>query len=567
MFDNETVGLLYSYGIHRVLVFQIILFAIAILLIPVFRRMAGQVRPLELRFRQIGRHRAACIAICFALPLLLRLALLPAWKVPIPFINDEYSYLLGGDTFAKGRLTNPTHPYWEHFETIHENMQPTYQSMYPPGQALFLAGGEVVTGTPWFGIWFSVGAMCAAVCWALQGYLPGRWAFLGGLFTALRFGLIGYWMNSYFGGAVAALGGALALGAVPRIIRYRRLRDAVWFSLGLALLANTRMLEGFAFSLPLLAALAIWIVLHRRDGAAWLRVALPVAAMGISIVAAMAYYNYRSTGSATTMPYVLNMRTYHIAPPFIGQKLLPEPNKAPEQMRVLFEELELNNWKLSRSAYGIWRLTYWKFFEYQKFYFFPCVVLLLLGVRVVRSRWPRPLLVASGVMTILAACATIYQPEAHYLAPMWTSVTGVTLFGFRYLRTMGRKNGQWGLHLSRSFAALAVILWVAVVFAVLTYRLPEFAATWKQNREMINEMVTDGKTKALIFVKYEGAWASNEWVYNAADIDQSAIIWARSLGPQKDRKLLDYYAPQHRKLWLVKIGATWVSIEPLKGTP
>jgi hypothetical protein len=338
----------------------------------------------------------------------------------------------------------------------------------------------------------------------------------------------------------------------------------VWFCLGLALLANTRMLEGFAFSLPLLAALAIWIVLHRSEAAVWLRVAVPVAVMGITVVAAMAYYNYRGTGSATTMPYMLNMRLYHVAPPFIGQKLLPEPQRGSEQMRILFEELELNNWKLSRSAYGIWRLTYWKFFEYQKFYFFPCVVVLLLGLRVVRSRWPRPLMVASGVMTILAACATIYQPEAHYLAPMWVSVTAVTLFGFRYLRTMGRTKGGWGLHLSRSFGALAILLWIAVVFAVLTYRLPEFAATWKQNHEMISEMVTDGKTKALIFVKYEGAWASKEWVYNDADIDASPIIWARSLGPKKDRELLDYYASQHRKLWLVKIGKTWVSIEPLK---
>src|SRR5579871_100945 len=198
----------------------------------------------ENRFKSLANRRGLSILVVIALVLILRGVLIPLLPTPVPGVHDEYSYLLAGETLAAGRLTNPPHPLWKSLETFYIIQQPTYASMYPPAQGIALAVGDLLGGRPWLGVYLSVALMRGAICWMLQGWVPSQWALAGGIVAVLRWGVYSYWTESYWGGAVAALGGALALGALPRLLRRRSIWPAVTLGMGLLILANSRPFEG-----------------------------------------------------------------------------------------------------------------------------------------------------------------------------------------------------------------------------------------------------------------------------------------------------------------------------------
>src|SRR5580658_2261746 len=247
---------------------------------------------VECAFRRLASRPRWAVAAVGLTALLLRLAMLPLFPIPQPFVPDDFSFLLAGGTFANGRLTNPTPTMWMHFESIHISMEPTYMSMYFPAHGLVLAAGKVLTRHEWSGVLCVTALMCAAICWMLQAWLPPTWALLGGMLAVLRLGLFSYWINTYTGGgSLAALGGALVLGAFPRLMKRAQLRYSLLLGIGIAILALCRPYEGLLLCIPVGFVLARWIFWSRKRPSARLVVrsaALPLAL----ILAAVAWLGY-----------------------------------------------------------------------------------------------------------------------------------------------------------------------------------------------------------------------------------------------------------------------------------
>src|SRR6266404_4296650 len=340
--DTTDLQTLRTVAISGVLTF--ILGLIALLFPNIANRFF---RRAEEFFSRLAQRKGLAIIVLFFSVIALRLAALPVLPVPVPGIHDEFSYLLMADTFAHGRLANPSHPLWISFETFHVNWLPQYASMYPPAQGFALALGQLL-GHPWIGVLLTDAAMCAAILWMLQGWLPARWAFLGGALAALKFGVASYWMNSYWGGATAAIGGALVLGALARILKRAKIRDALLLGIGVAILANSRPYEGFLFCI-LAAACLLWWLIGKTNSRQPLRVRLqnvlaPLAAMLLLTAAFMGYYNWRLTGNALLLPHSLSERTYHTTGLFLWDHKKPEMHYRNQQFEDFYNGWERENY-------------------------------------------------------------------------------------------------------------------------------------------------------------------------------------------------------------------------------
>ncbi|HUQ49125.1 MAG TPA: hypothetical protein VM056_00265 [Terriglobales bacterium] len=531
-----------------------------IAMVPVFlwfwKRPPVWVSELESFFTRLSRRRTMCVVMFGLMALGLRLAVLPIKPVPTPAVHDEFSYIMQAQTFNAGRLTNPVHPLWVHFETFHVNMRPTYQSMYPPGQAAFLTVGLRLFGDPWFGVLLGMCLMCAAISWMLQGWMPPQWALLGGLFCVLRFAVFGKWIDSYYGGATAAFAGALLLGAIPRIRgKKHAIAGAFIFAFGLALLANTRQYEGFVLSLIPLGWLAWWAVREwRKERTLVLKVVACGLLVMVPVGAFMLYYNWRSTGNALTMPYMINQKTYHITKPFFGQKAYPVPEYNHFDMRKFYIFHELPDYMRSREWWGIKQIIGKKTLAYYALFLWPLLIAAVPAAWIgFKSRRLR-LLLATGALLAVGLLVIIWQPEEQYPSPGIAVLIALLLLIVRLTRTIRFRRLGIGLAMSRTIVAAIALMLTASIGKSLwnpdnlthfTYLIPA-----PVERVRIVSELSKAPGKHLVIVRtHYFSWPGFEWVYNEHDIDGSKIVWARDMGADRNQRLTDYFAD--RQIWLV----------------
>jgi hypothetical protein len=435
----------------------------------------------ESQLANFAKKKRFAVAAIGGVTILARVALLPWLPVPQPKVHDEFSYLLAGDTFAHGRLANPPHPLWIFFDTFHVIQHPTYASMYPPAQGMALAIGKLL-GQPWIGVVLSVAAMCMAFTWMLQGWVPPEWALLGGVLVWIRFGVFSYWMNSFWGGAVAATGAALVLGALPRIWDRQRARDAIIFGVGAGILAISRPVEGVIFFIPFGAALLWWALRLNTQtrGAAMRRIVLPIAAILASTAGFIGYYNWRVTGSPVAFPHFIEQREITTAI-FLWQHDKPPIPYANPQFDDFYHNFMPSLYQASwAAAKGQW---WYKSTDFWEFFLGPALSIPFLALPWVLIEPRNRLLLAQVALSAVGLWVIVYY-HAHYAAPLMATVCVLMMQCLRVLHRLRIFGRAVGVALTRLIVLFSLLIG-PIYFAQSVISQPSALFEWSHRHSLL----------------------------------------------------------------------------------
>ncbi len=503
--------------------------------------------------RSLARQTRRSMFALALLPIALRLALLPQAPVPTPRTPDDFSFSLLGDTLAHFRLANPPHPMHRFFETNFVLQEPSYSSIYPLGQGLALALGQLLFRSQWAGVLLCTGLFCALCYWMLRAWTTPAAALAGGLLAVFVCGPLQYWMNTYWGGSLAAAGGCLIFGSLPRVRAQARCRVALLLGIGLAIDWLTRPFE------TLLIAITAGIYLLVAFRGKWYALARIVALATAVVLPALALTLLEDravTGKWFTLPYMLSQYQYGIPTSFTFQPV-PQPHHAltPEQQTDY--ELQAAVHGNSPDSFPAFVVRLGKRVRFLR-YFFPVPILLmlpafLLALHEPRFRW---VLLALAIMALGTNSYPYFYP--HYIA-------GVTclliLAAVSALQQVSRVSPRVAQLMFLLCAAQFLFWYGSHLFAGWrpALDLADRYESWDfinhgdpECRLAIDRRLAQAAGKQLVFVRYGPRHPLDQWVYNAADIDASRVVRALDLGPENEQ-LRKYYSG--RTAWLLEPDA------------
>lgn len=471
---------------------------------------------------------------------------------PAPLIHDEFSYLLAGETYAAGRLANEAHPLWEHFETMHVLQQPAYASKYLPGQGFALAVGTWL-GKPIVGVWLSMVLAAMAITWMLEGWIARPWPLIGGLLFALHPQFAQAWGGTYWGGGVATLGAALIYGVLPRLLKHPGARYAAIFVLGAFLLSITRPLEGLVAFVPIAAVLFWALGGHPK----WFN-GDTGAVFFAGLVGTVAFHmvqNYASTGTPLMLPYLAYHEQYEVVPLFPFLPLREAPEYLHDTLRLFFTGAVVFEYEGLQSMQGFIETVWTRVLRMSRFFYgFATVPVVLVALFSLGDARVRLSLATVALGAAVLSVETFYQP--HYAAPFVPA--GILLATCLAARL-------WDVERWRTAVQLVMVGVLTSVLVGHWLRAEDVARdresyALSRRGELESSLAADGG-QHLVIVRYADNHNPHlEWVWNAADIDRAAVVWAREMDPERNARLTAYYLD--RKVWLLEPDRDPESVTP-----
>jgi hypothetical protein len=284
------------------------------------------------------------------------------------------------------------------------------------------------------------------------------------------------------------------------------------------------------------------------------RVALPMLLGPCVGLIFLGYYNHRLTGDALVPPHLLDQRLYEPLLPFAWQPQPPPHAYANPQFEKFY-----NGWVL-HAYHQPWSLLSWhKLVDWWGFFLGWILIIPVLALPcMLRDRRIRlPLLI---LLWCWAGLLAVVYFEPHYAAPMSAALVILLVQAMRHVRRWKLRGRPIGIFFSR----LVILLLLARV-AALTVAASRFSwDNWSQARVRVLRQLENTPGRHLVIVQYSPDHnVHREWVYNAADIDDAKVVWAREIPGQPLAPLLKYFSD--RKVWTVKPDAETPVPEPYRG--
>ncbi len=425
---------------------------------------------------------------------------------------------------------------------------------------MVLASGSRI-GHAVVGVWLSAALLAVAVMWMLLGWLRYRWALLGGVLSALQFGMAGSWAQSYWGGAVAGIGGALIFGAAQRLDQRAEWSLGIPLGIGCSVLVFSRPFEGLVVFLMTLGYLAFRR--FRRRGGLGLGKALASSAMaGLVCFPLLAAYNARVTGDPLTTPYQLHTLQNDAAPLFHFQPSPATPTYRHERLERFHTEWEygfydeqqnLSGWLTFLAARPVIAIAQYGFGPPRASMercWLPGLLVLPFFLIVPLARRPRSRQALGVVLLFFLALSSLTYFVAHYLAVLTGFWMLLVVESLRVTRAGLRRHGA-----ARKVIPLA-IGYSAVLVCLVAHQEkgknsdPDF---WTVERETVEDELAGRGDSHLVLVRYSAGYPlHSEWVYNSAEIDEQTVVWARDMGEVQNRGIVQYYAD--RDIWRLDLS-------------
>jgi hypothetical protein len=442
------------------------------------------------------------------------------------------------------------------FETLFVLQQPSYSSIYPLGPGLALAFGQLVFRLPWAGIAIATGAFTALCYWMLRAWTKPGWALLGGVLAVIQFGPLNHWMNTYWGGSLAAAAGCLVFGAMPRLMERWRTRDALLLGAGLAIHAMTRPFE--TIFLGASVVLFFWPVMRERN--LW-RVVATAALVVLPALGLITLHDKRVTGSWTTLPYAMCRYEYGVPSTFTFQANPIPHNTLTREQQISYDVQSFVHGSGTETVGSfldrlVQRVRFYKFFFLTPLYL--ALPAFFWTLRDSRVRY------VGIVLLIFFVGTNVYAYfYAHYIAAATCLFVLVTVVSLERLSRF-------------SPGAVRVILFLCGAHFVFWYGMQlagneylEQYESWDEvnhgdpvGRIAVNRELAQAPGKQLVFVRYWPKHTLTEWVYNGAEIDRQTVVFARDLGAEEDEVLKRYYPD--RTAWLLEPDASPPRLSPYR---